>query len=91
MAMKKSDSKPLCFNIRICKHCTLCNFQVLHSVAKNALFKRAIMEQEYEFDILEDDVNKGKTYEYNNGWPHISQSLLLLLIIFAWIVVQGLL
>ena len=31
-------------------------FQVLHSVAKNALFKRAIMEQEYEFDILEDDV-----------------------------------
>lgn len=30
-------------------------FQVLHSVATNALFKRAIMEQEYEFDILEDD------------------------------------
>lgn len=31
-------------------------FQVLNSVAKNALFKRAIMEHEYEFDILEYDV-----------------------------------
>lgn len=29
-------------------------FQVLHSVATNALFKRAIMEQEYDFNMLED-------------------------------------